>query len=33
MRDRAALLHGRLEVRPLEKGTAVVLDIPWEARE
>jgi signal transduction histidine kinase len=33
MRDRAALLHGRLEVRPLEKGTAVVLDIPWEARK
>lgn len=31
MRDRAALLHGRLEVRPMEKGTSVVLDIPWEA--
>ena len=30
MRDRAALLHGRLEVRPLEKGTSVILDIPWE---
>ena len=28
MRDRAALLQGRLEVRPLEKGTSVVLDIP-----
>lgn len=32
MRDRAALLHGRLEVRPLEKGTSVVLDIPWEVK-
>lgn len=31
MRDRAALLHGKLEVRPMEKGTAVILDIPWEA--
>jgi signal transduction histidine kinase len=31
MRDRAALLHGRLEVRPMEKGTSVILDIPWEA--
>jgi signal transduction histidine kinase len=30
MRDRAALLQGRLEVRPLEKGTSIVLDIPWE---
>jgi signal transduction histidine kinase len=30
MRDRAALLHGRLEVRPMEKGTSVILDIPWE---
>jgi signal transduction histidine kinase len=30
MRDRAALLHGRLEVRSMEKGTAVILDIPWE---
>jgi len=33
MRDRAALLHGRLEVRPMEKGTSVILDIPWEARK
>ncbi|MGD0611360.1 MAG: ATP-binding protein [Anaerolineales bacterium] len=32
MHDRAALLHGRLEVRPMEKGTSVILDIPWEAR-
>ena len=31
MRDRASLLHGRLEVRREEKGTAVILDIPWEA--
>ncbi len=31
MRERAAILHGRLEIRPIEKGTAVVLDIPWEA--
>ncbi len=31
MRDRAALLQGRLEVRPMEKGTSVVLDIPWKA--
>lgn len=31
MRDRAALLRGRLEVRPLEKGASVILDIPWEA--
>ncbi len=31
MRDRAALLQGRLEIRPLDKGTAVVLNIPWEA--
>ena len=31
MRDRAALLRGRLEVRPMEKGTSVILDIPWEA--
>ncbi len=30
MRERAALLQGRLEVRPMEKGTSVVLDIPWE---
>jgi signal transduction histidine kinase len=30
MRDRAALLHGRLEVRSMEKGTSVILDIPWE---
>lgn len=32
MRDRAALLHGRLEVHPMEKGTSVILDIPWETR-
>ena len=31
MRDRAALLHGRLEVRPMEKGTSVILDIPLES--
>ncbi len=31
MRDRAALLQGRLEIRPLEKGTSVILNIPWEA--
>jgi signal transduction histidine kinase len=31
MRDRAALLHGRLEVRPTEKGTSVILDIPCGA--
>jgi signal transduction histidine kinase len=32
MRDRAALLHGRLEVRSTAQGgTLVVLDIPWEA--
>jgi signal transduction histidine kinase len=30
MRDRAALLHGKLEIRPLKKGTSVVLDIPCE---
>jgi signal transduction histidine kinase len=31
MRERAAILHGRLEIRPMEKGTSVVLDVPWEA--
>jgi signal transduction histidine kinase len=31
MRDRAALLQGTLEIRSLEKGTSVVLNIPWEA--
>ncbi len=31
MRDRAALMQGRLEVRSLEKGTSVTLDVPWEA--
>lgn len=30
MRDRAALLHGNLEIRRLPGGTSVVLDIPWE---
>jgi signal transduction histidine kinase len=30
MRDRASLLNGQLEVRRLEKGTSVVLDIPWK---
>ena len=33
MRERAALLQGKLEVRPLEKGTSVVLDIPWEGAQ
>ena len=33
MRDRAALLHGKLEVRRLDKGTAVMLDIPWETTQ
>lgn len=32
MRDRAALLQGRLEIRRMERGTAILLDIPWEAR-
>jgi len=31
MRDRAAFLHARLEVRPRERGTSVVLDISWKA--
>lgn len=31
MRDRAALLQGTLEIQSLEKGTSVVLNIPWEA--
>jgi signal transduction histidine kinase len=31
MRERAALLQGKLEVRPMDKGTSVLLDIPWEA--
>ncbi len=30
MRDRAALLHGTLEVNRLSKGTSITLDIPWE---
>ncbi len=30
MRDRAALLHGNLEIRRLPRGTSIVLDIPWE---
>jgi len=30
MRDRAALLHGQLAVKKMEKGTCVTLDIPWE---
>ncbi len=33
MRDRAALLQGKLEVRAMEKGTAIILDIPMEAGE
>jgi signal transduction histidine kinase len=30
MRDRASILHGHLEVRKLEKGTSVLLDVPWK---
>ncbi len=30
MRDRASILHGNLEVRSLEKGTSVLLDVPWK---
>jgi signal transduction histidine kinase len=30
MRDRASLLHGQLEVRKLEKGTSVFLNVPWK---
>ncbi len=30
MRDRASLLHGQLEVTRLDKGTSVVLDVPWK---
>ena len=33
MRDRAALLRGRLEVRTMDNGTSVILDIPCEARK
>ncbi len=33
MRERAALLQGRLEVRPMERGTSVVLDIPWRGNQ
>jgi signal transduction histidine kinase len=33
MRDRAALLHGHLVVEKKEKGTTVILDIPWKAEQ
>jgi signal transduction histidine kinase len=31
MRERAALLQGKLEVQRVDRGTSVVLDIPWKA--
>ncbi len=33
MRDRAALLQGRLEVRGMDKGTSVILDVPVETAQ
>jgi signal transduction histidine kinase len=30
MRDRASLLHGRLDLYRLDRGTSVELDIPWK---
>lgn len=30
MRERAALLQGTLEIKPMDKGTSILLDIPWE---
>jgi len=33
MRDRAALLHGRLGIEKLEKGTRMTLDIPWRVEQ
>ncbi len=33
MRERAALLQGTLEIKPMDTGTSVVLDIPWETSE
>ncbi len=33
MRDRASLLHGRLNVMKLEKGTSITLDVPWKLDE
>ncbi len=33
MRDRAALLHGTLEIRSMAKGTTLILDIPWEMEQ
>jgi signal transduction histidine kinase len=33
MRDRAALLHGQLEIDKMEKGTCVTLDIPWKVEQ
>ena len=33
MRDRAALLHGHLVVEKMEKGTSVILDIPWKVEQ
>jgi signal transduction histidine kinase len=33
MRERAAMLQGRLEIRPMEKGTSVLLDIPWKGAQ
>ena len=30
MRDRACLLHGELQVRRLEQGTSVLLQVPWK---
>ncbi len=30
MRERAALLQGTLEIQPMDRGTSIILDIPWE---
>ena len=33
MRDRASLLHGQLDVKRLEKGTSVSLNVPWKSEQ
>ncbi len=33
MRERAAILQGTLEIQPMDRGTSVVLDIPWETTQ
>jgi signal transduction histidine kinase len=33
MRERAAMLQGTLEIKPMDRGTSVILDIPWETAQ